>query len=434
MTTIQLITSTVLCTALNAAVAQQQVVFDRNKKTEVLFDESNPHALVSILQQNAEVLKHYNLKGMDSEVYAGLSDAEKALTYEFRGPQSDIPLLDEKGKPMILTLPDGSQEFLYPQRDSMFIDLHGIDRIVFTLNAGNESPYERLKELQLWKNYGSSMYRVLSIDAPLFMQFEGLNLILPMSEHQQDKIMGKHGEPSLWAIMRDTSLQQMKGYQLRLTDGVFEERLESASTAVLSHLYWWRTGFMPVDRLRKHVEQGRFDLDPEFGSYFDYNRTVPFSSGLIDSVRSYQITLDALKERFDETHYILTQDMIPLINDYGEEILVRDEDGIYRNVYPEPKEEYFFFDYAPTIMVAKQVRYESPSKYQLVPTHLLFCLENGTGKPSLISVMSLDFDKDDVDRTFLKPYVADLTPENLWNLPTFIQLKTLINNKKYLKQ
>lgn len=36
------------------------------------------------------------------------------------GPQSDIPLTDEYGDPLVITLPDGSQEFAYPPRDTIW--------------------------------------------------------------------------------------------------------------------------------------------------------------------------------------------------------------------------------------------------------------------------------------------------------------------------
>lgn len=36
------------------------------------------------------------------------------------GPQSDIPLTDEYGDPLIRTLPDGTQEYVYPPRDTVW--------------------------------------------------------------------------------------------------------------------------------------------------------------------------------------------------------------------------------------------------------------------------------------------------------------------------
>ena len=36
------------------------------------------------------------------------------------GPQSDIPLTDDYGDPIVITMPDGSQEFKYPPRDTMW--------------------------------------------------------------------------------------------------------------------------------------------------------------------------------------------------------------------------------------------------------------------------------------------------------------------------
>lgn len=36
------------------------------------------------------------------------------------GPQSDIPLTDDYGDPIVITLPDGTQEFKYPPRDTIW--------------------------------------------------------------------------------------------------------------------------------------------------------------------------------------------------------------------------------------------------------------------------------------------------------------------------
>ncbi len=42
------------------------------------------------------------------------------------GPQSDIPLTDEYGDPIIVTLPDGSQEYKYPPRDTIWFNSEDI--------------------------------------------------------------------------------------------------------------------------------------------------------------------------------------------------------------------------------------------------------------------------------------------------------------------
>lgn len=45
------------------------------------------------------------------------------------GVQSDIPLTDEYGDPRIVTLPDGTQEFVYPPAEIQIIDLDKITEI-----------------------------------------------------------------------------------------------------------------------------------------------------------------------------------------------------------------------------------------------------------------------------------------------------------------
>lgn len=410
--------------------SQQTVTFERNKKTERLFDESNPLSLMSLLQQNAMHLHHYDLQGMDAEVYNGLSDQEKESTFKFSGPISDIPIYDEFGEPLIITSDDYSyQSFAYPMPDSMFIDLFGIDKMVFTLHDGEQEPMKRLNKLHLWKQYESGMQRVLTIDAAAFMRFEGAQFLVPLDGNQTEKLVGKSDNPTLWSTMRDSSLNQLKWFQERSDNGVFLEEFGYAANSVQTYFphawsVFYNTGLSAQDEMRE---------EPFFHPDFDYSRHFPFSSTLADSVNSFLLDPKDLTKKFDGVHSIQTQSGIPLVDEFGDEIVALDENGDYQYVYSEPENEYFFIDYSPTILITKRVECDSALICYIKPSSLLFCLNTGNEKPELVSQLTLDFENDYVDRSYLKPFLTDFKVEELWSSPEFAYLKSMINNKKYRK-
>ena len=409
-----------------SSFAQETVTFERTKKTEQLFDESNPLSLISILQQNAHYLDYYDLIGMDLEVYKSLSIEEKQSTLKFLGSYSDIPLVDDFGDLVIISLPDGTQSYAYPEPDSLLIDLFGVDKIVFTLNEGLEEPMKRLNKMHLWKQYSSGMHRVLTLDAKAFMRFDGINIVMPLSKKETKMLAGKSKSATLWSTMRDSSLHQMKWFQNRLTNGIYQESSGYAASYVQSFFpYEWTFNFRPNDTWRNSMDEFSYGAD------FDYNRVHSFSFNLSDSIRDLLIDPTGVKKKFDESHYILTQDMVPLVDEYGDELIKLDELGNYELVYSEPHAEYFFLDYKPVILIANQVECDSTMNCRIIPHQLLFCLNDGGDKPELVSSLSLHFEKDQIDRSYLKPFVSDFKPEEIWSTPEFSWMKEMINNKKF---
>ena len=354
--------------------AQEIVTIERNKTTEQLFDENNPLSFLSILQQNSRCLSYYSFEGIDSSTYNRLTELEKESTFKFLGPQSYNPVLDEYGDPLIVQSKYGDYlEYVYPDRDSTFIDLYNIDKIEFTLHEGKTEPMKRLDKLHLWKQYESGMKRVLTIDAAAFMSFDGLSVAEQLSENQTNTLTGPSENPTLWSIMRDSSIQQMKGFQGQLINGVFEERMTHAGNNLQSYFpYLWSLNYNPCPTSSYYKNE-----DPDYGSYFDFDRIYPVSLDLASSVSNYQKDAESLKEKFDSVHYLLTQNMVPLTDEYGDPLTKMIEHGSYEYIYPEPTEEYFFLDYDPVIIITKQVICDSAMNCQITPYELLFCLKNG---------------------------------------------------------
>ncbi|MFT5779975.1 MAG: hypothetical protein ACI837_002936 [Crocinitomicaceae bacterium] len=412
------------------AFGQERVVIDRSKKTEIIFDETNPNSFISVIKMNSDILGYCNLSGMDLAEYSMLSDWEREGLYRFEGSEmSDVPLIDAYGDNIILTNPDGTKSFAYPPNDSAFIDFTGISRIIFTLNDGDEPPFERLKEMELWKQFASGMYRVLAMDIADFMTLDGINIARMITTAQSDKIMGKDG-PGLWSIMKDSCLNEMKSYQDRSEDGIFNENQGYAANYVLDHFpLSWKLWFSPDSPIKDN-----YSKESGYESYyidFDYKRVQPYSRGLLDSVNYNLIDTNSLFNYFDAMHYIMTQDLTPLVDNYGEELLVVDESGTQQYVYEAPEEEYFFFEYEPVIIVVNQVKCAELEKCILEPVSLLFCLDRGNEKPELISEFAFFFDDKYVPRSYLKQYITDFKTEEVWQIPEFAQLKNSINNKKY---
>lgn len=411
--------------------AQEHVIFERNEKTEQLFDESNPLSFISILQQNADFFQHYEIHGMDSKVYENLSSSETKSTFVYIGKMSDVPLVDEYGESVILILPDGTQSYVYPAPDSFFIDLYEIDRIEFTLFDGDEEPMQRLNELRLWKEYSSGMQRVLTLDAKVFMKFNGISFILPVSENLTQKLTAKSDDATLWSTIRDSSLHQMKWFEDRMTNGVFNESDGYASNYVQSYF----PSLWLLDYRSDNTWLQGLDLEPHFSPYYEYERVHPFSFEFSHSVLNSEIDAATIQKKFNAAHSILTQSDYELVDEYGDPLIQLNDDGTEEFVYEAPKEEYFFLDYEPTIFVSKQVVCDSSMNCSIIPKMLLFCLksENENTKPEIISNLTMDFENDWVDRSYLEPFLRDFQTKDLWSTPEFSFIKSIINNKKYRK-
>lgn len=420
---------TLLFTSLTS-FSQQTVTFERTKKTERLFDENNPLSFMSLLQQNATNLNYFYIQGMDAEVYTALTDQEKKSTFKYVGPQSDIPFVDEFGEPMIVTVDDSYQAFLYPSPDSMFIDLYGIDKIVFTLHDGDDEPMKRLNKLHLWKRYESGMQRVLTLDAAAFMRFDGAQVLVTLNEDQTKKLAGKSDQATLWSTMREESLKQLKWFYERSDNGVFQEERGYAANSVQTYFPFAWGVFYSVD-FSNRDETGE---EPFFRPDFDFSLKYPFSNDLGESVNNSSTGREELEKKFDGVHFIKAQEMTPLVDEYGDVLMAPDANGDYQTVYLEPRNEYFFFDYNPIIMMTKSVKCDSEMNCFITPTSLLFCLNTGNEKPELVSQLTLDFENDQVDRSYLNPFLADFKAEELWSSPELAHLKSMINKKKYWKK
>lgn len=412
------------------SIAQEVVIFERNDKTEHLFDERNPLSLLSILQQNASYFNYYDIEGIDPKVFADIPKQERDDALKFVGPQSDLPLVDEYGEYATHSFPDGTISYVYPAPDSMFIDLENIDKIVFTLHDGQEEPMQRLNKLQIWKNYSTGMHLTLSIDASKFMTFEGIHFFLPLDEEATSKLVGNPYTKSLWNALRDSSLSEMKRFENGLDDdGVFFEknRYVNCSYQQFFMRHWY------IDfRLNKNWKES-VEPEPYYFERFDYEDLFPFSSELTTMTKHYSQDSIEVASYFDRQHYILAQSDVPLVDEYGEYMMKFDEDGMPVYVYETPRKEYFFLDYSPTVFLSKQVIKDKNGQLMLTPNRFFFCAQKGENMPEIASILSIDLD-DNPRLNFLKPFLTEYQPQEFWSISEITEIKSMINNKNFRKK
>ena len=419
-------------------LAQGRVVIDRDAKTEQIFDESQPYSLLSLLKLNAWYYGFDDLKGVDIAVYNGLQPDEKAQFLCYKGPEKDVPLLDEDpnspdfGKELIREMPDGLLYFVYPDRDSVLIQISGVDRIVFTVNEGSGSVYERLNQIQLWKQFSTGMHCVLQMNAARIMSFHEMNAFERLSPEWTEKIMGTKEQPSLWTVLRDTTLANYAHYKAQSVDSIYDGwMMNNAHDLFPSPL---SASFLTPPFFYLHTSAEQFDqtLNP----YYDWNAIFPVSFQLLEEIWDYSTIPNAHFHYFDSVYYLYEQSSIPLVDEdpdspnYGMEKLV-EIDGLYYYLYGAPEIKYFFADYEPVIFVSKQIRCDSLNNCQLVPTNLIFCIDLGEDRMEIVSLFSLDLDDPTKGRAHFKRYLEGFPVENLWSKKEFVSLKALINSKKY---
>ncbi len=419
---------TTFCLLIFVAHAQEKVVIERNCRTNILFDENDPLSLISILDLNAFFLDSYHLRGIDESDYLQLTSEEKTGLLKFIGRDFMRIVLDENGEEVIEEWEDGMLAYVYEERDSLFIDLNGLSRMEFTLRAGNESSYERIEELHLWKRYANGTFRVLSIDARSFMSFHDANFILPVDKKWTKTILGNGKAPSFWSVLRDSSLQQLARCQRDSENGVYTGFDRNSFQEIFPYPY--SLGLLAEPEISYTRIIG--EEENYFSAYFDYHN-LPFSLNLIDSITNYTIDNTEYFKHFDNVHKIMIQDRIPLYDadpdspNFGSDVLHENDDGTFGYVYPEPEEEYFFVDYQPTIFVVKHIECDSLNSCKAVPDLLIFCISDGFKTPEIVSIFNIQSNGMGEGNSFFKDIAPEFPDDSIWDLKQFKRLKKIIN-------
>jgi|GEM_PF-5346482 len=144
--------------------------FARNEQNKELYDTLNPYSFYNIIVQTIDRLtdgkNKFDYKGIQSSDivklrtdfgsdWRSISDLEMLL-----GPQARTPMSNHLGEDSILRLSDGSYEYLYPARDSIFFyfgeysDIVLKERVLFDSITGKElvEPLEIYLRKQLFPN------------------------------------------------------------------------------------------------------------------------------------------------------------------------------------------------------------------------------------------------------------------------------------------
>jgi hypothetical protein len=146
------------------------IIVDKSNKTSALFDESNPFSLVSIVRQN------YVKNAFPMSIFAAQRAMEKGkkLHVGTYGPDYVFPIIESDslnpnyGKEKI----DQNGNYLYPPRAEFFYDVTDIDRIILFLkddvNKNNELSIQSITHVAYCKKYSNNEKYEVVMAFPFF--------------------------------------------------------------------------------------------------------------------------------------------------------------------------------------------------------------------------------------------------------------------------
>jgi len=202
----------VLATVATTATAQihtsyRYTRFARNEQNKELFDTTNPYSFYNLIVQTIERLSdgknQFDYKGMQSSDMAKLrvtygKDWHSIPNLKMRlGPQRTRPIANRFGEDSVLYLADGTAEYIYPARDSIFFyfgeysDIVLKEQVVFDSITGTESvePLEVFLRKQLFQHEEPSV--VLSFNWELLYLMKKERMV-PILENESQTLLAAY--------------------------------------------------------------------------------------------------------------------------------------------------------------------------------------------------------------------------------------------------
>lgn len=409
--------------------AQKIIVIDKNKNNTALFDVNDPFSLISILSANNDYLGYYNIKGMGYAVASRLTSKELKDIVKYTGQPGTLPIIDEDpnssnyGDYMIVTLPDGSESYVYDAPDTVYISFKGITRITFEIlesdlpTTGNIM--ESLDKIKLWRKFDSvpGIQNVLTLNAKELMTMQGLKLIHKVDEAQTKQWTDKTDSNSLWIELKTAILER------ELLHGTINVDTYDGMESFFPETYYAlrSLNFESTELIKRSKREERYSM------FYDYKyneKLLPFTCEY-DSIRNEKAAFHAL---FDSCYYDFYYSDMPLIDNdpnsenFGYEIITIDENGLRSYVYPEPEIFYNWIDYSDIVIYMSQVFYEDENGVMRTKIGMLyFAKDNGADKPALVAYMKIG--------SQLEHHLKDYQSKSITDLPWHIQIQKEFDNK-----
>ncbi len=378
-----------------SATAQNAIVIDNTKDYQSIFDSNDPFSFVSLVQSNAYYLGYMEIEGMSEKVYDKLSSSEKKNVSEFIGQPGTEPLLDADpnsprfGNALIVANPTtGQQSFVYAAPDTVYTMLNPIDRIVIELKDGEGSAWERATTVSYFKQLDGVYHSVLRVNAQDLLSFDGFSYCRPLDDKFTDELVSD-APNSMWTAMRTEALQQKEMYN-GSKFGKWRYDLKQhyfPADAILFGFFNWGDGPMKIG-------QWEANRDVYYASLSDEAQEAQFpfglnlGSGIVADTTGRANLLSTFKEVFSD-HEISVKplkDKDPYSPNFGKELVIENADGSSSFQYPAPKEVFFWIEYSPEKIYAKESFHSAGNASETSLDGIYFTI-NVNGQEEVISTV-----------------------------------------------
>ncbi len=334
----------ILLTISSLASSQNFLVIDSSEKTMDIFDYDDPRSFVSVLLWNYNYLSYFDKTGIQPTDLEQLTKEQRAELIPYVGPQSADPVVNNDrqspgyGDYLIEEDPEtGDLSFVYPPRDTVFVDLKGITRMVLEYEEGKEPLLGRITRVTLSKKYAREYVPVVQFEGNEILNLNGFQFfteILP-----QDVTESKSSaEKSYWRQLEDSSKINSDDYYLDL------------DFFPMSSLFSLWTGMEVLPQCMLAADPRE---EPYYALYDDPNR-FPFDFWYGESLFDRYDFLEELRADFDSLEYDEYQSDVPLLDydpdspNFGEYLTVTDSSGIVYFLYPAPEIDFHWVHFTPS--------------------------------------------------------------------------------------
>lgn len=310
--------------------SQELIVIDKNAETDLLFDASNPHSLIGLINAKNKYFIRKATDGIQESDITRLGLKEEELE-QIIGMPGTIPIVDEDpnspnfGENLIYTHPVfGYQSFLYDPPDTIYFTTQYVNRILVEIDTSFFKKPVSTIVLAIHKN--DATIPVLTI--------KGLDLF---------SLNG-------FSFVRDFSPEETKSLSSMDSNSYFGRAKK------LSQLEFGLSGldFFPENDsfIQFNYNTRLFSYAPNLNWDYRFYGWEDIQEGFEDTI--HQFFNSAIVKHFEGT--------VPLINDdpnspnFGQNLVLYDSiSGIYSFVYDPSYYLLFWLDFEPTFIAFEQI-------------------------------------------------------------------------------
>ena len=375
------------------SLSQSIVVIDKNKTTTPLFNDNAPLSLISVLKENLYDLGNYDLEGMSDSLLNTMSVKERSATLKFTPMYHDY-VYDEYGEPLtVLNERTGSYEYVFIPPDTTYTSLDDIERIVLNITEGKGLKIDRIESIEFWKRYNGVLCKVLTLN-PEILKMQGLKIIRPVSEELQSLWLDKKDPNSFWNQMKVASLKAKSDFERGIED--LEEKSFVMEFFPYAASFPFKGYFGGVPKIVE--EQVNQELNYLVVVNRDLNENLPFGFTFGKKLNNNPDYSKKLESQFKEIVSIAIESDYPLIDidpdspNFGNALIIVQQDGTMEFVYPEPIISYLWCEYDNILLYAVEEFIVDTNTNEMKTNIVGICFTQKAenGKPEIVSLVRID--------------------------------------------